>query len=380
MLKGLRPVQLTVYAANTWAAGSVETIVMMNACFAKQWLCIVLCFVWMQFMAAAQEMTGRLQLADSGFVFAEAPFKSCHASTILPLGKDHQLAAWFAGPHEGHKEVSIYTSRFQNGQWSVPEMVATGVVSDSLRYPCWNPVLVQNASGKVLLFYKVGPNPREWWGMVMQSDDGGRHWGTPQKLPNDMLGPIKNKSLLMKDGSFLHPSSTESLDEKTWTIHVEQSDGDARHWQRMDIDCDSFGVIQPSFLVHPNGNLQLLSRSRQKAIVSTFSKDGGKSWSPLQALDLPNPNSGSDALTLQDGRHLLVYNPMQPGKDWWEGRSVLSVALSSNGRNWTPMMNLEEHASGEYSYPAVVQDAQGDIWITYTYNRKNIKYVRLRIQ
>jgi alpha-L-fucosidase len=139
-------------------------------------------------------------------------------------------------------------------------------------------------------------------------------------------------------------------------------------------------VIQPSFLVHPNGNLQLLSRSRQKAIVSTFSKDGGKSWSPLQALDLPNPNSGSDALTLQDRRHILVYNPMQPGKDWWEGRSVLSVALSSNGLIWTPVMNLEEHASGEYSYPAVVQDAKGDIWITYTYNRKNIKYVRLRIQ
>ncbi len=86
---------------------------------------------------------------------------------------------------------------------------------------------------------------------------------------------------------------------------------------------DTFGVIQPSTLQYPGNKLQLLCRSRQNYVIQTWSEDNGLSWSPLTKTDLPNPNSGTDAVSLQNGLQMLVYNPLAAGKEWWEGRSKL---------------------------------------------------------
>ena len=67
-------------------------------------------------------------------------------------------------------------------------------------------------------------------------------------------------------------------------------------------------AIQPSVLFHPKGKLQLLCRSQNDAILEAYSNDKGMTWSEVQKTNLPNPNSGTDAVTLKDGRHLLVYN------------------------------------------------------------------------
>lgn len=97
----------------------------------------------------------------------------------------------------------------------------------------------------------------------------------------------------------------------------------------------------------------------------------------MQPIALPNPNSGIDAVSLQDGRQLLVYNPLNAGKEWWEGRSVLKVTVSADGRNWKEICTLEDHKTGEYSYPAIIQDKEEAVQITYTGERKQIQYVRL---
>ena len=36
-------------------------------------------------------------------------------------------------------------------------------------------------NGPLVLFYKVGPSPREWWGMMMTSSDAGTTWSTPKR-------------------------------------------------------------------------------------------------------------------------------------------------------------------------------------------------------
>lgn len=312
-------------------------------------------------------------------IVADPPFESCHASTITAISKNRLMAAWFAGKHEGSKDVGIWIAINEEGKWSAPKEIANGIINDTLRYPCWNPVLFKTKAGKIFLFYKVGKNPREWWGMMINSTNNGKSWSNPEKLPEGMLGPIKNKPIQLKNGDILYPSSTESLDEKEWHIHMEKSDKNGQHWSRIPINNDTFGVIQPSILQYPHDSLQLLSRSRQDFLVETWSKDNGATWGPLRLTTLPNPNSGADGVTLASGIKVLVYNPLYKGQEWWEGRSRLYVAISEDGITWKNIFALEEMNKGEFSYPAVIQTEDGKVHITYTADRKNIRHVVLQI-
>ena len=281
------------------------------------------------------------------------------------------LAAWFGGTDEGHPDVAIYLARLEAGRWSRPVRVLDGVEEDGRRFPCWNPVLCRADPGHLLLFAKVGPSPSAWWGVVLESEDDGRSWSKPRRLPDGILGPIKNKPLALPDGSLLCPSSHE--DEKLgWRVFLERTTDRGLTWSKVGPlnDGRTLGAIQPSFLVHPGGRLQILCRSRQGKIAEAWSADRGVSWSSMTLTGLPNPNSGTDALTLADGRHLLVYNPVD------QGRTPLAVATSPDGKTWRTTLNLED-GPGEYSYPAVVQAADGRVHVTYTWKRAKIRHVVL---
>ena len=317
----------------------------------------------------------------SEFIFQanDVKFPSCHASTIAET--EHGLvAAWFGGTNEKDPDVGIWISRFVNGKWSGPLEVANGVQNSRKRYPTWNPVLFQPKEGPLLLFYKVGPNPREWWGMIITSDDEGKNWSKPTKLgkgPFDhLLGPIKNKPVQLEDGTILCPSSSESKDK--WRVHFEMSKDMGQTWEVVGPINDGieFDAIQPSVLFHPEGKMQVLCRTRQGAISQSWSEDGGKTWSQMEATMLPNPNSGTDAVTLRNGRHILVYNHIMPSETWGS-RNKLNIAISKDGINWEAVALLEndEDKNAEYSYPAVIQTKNGLVHITYTWNRKLIKHV-----
>ncbi len=299
------------------------------------------------------------------FIYEEASFPSCHASTIehTPGGL---VAAWFGGTDEGNADVGIWVARHDGKRWSAPVEVANGVESPTQRYPCWNPVLFQMPGGALQLYYKVGPNPRAWWGMLITSDDGGKSWSEPRRLPEGILGPIKNKPILFEN-RLLSPSSTE---HDGWRVHLEASDDGGQTWTKTASleNHETFGVIQPTILVHPEGKLQMLCRSRQRQIVETWSSDGGRTWSALAATELPNPNSGIDAANLPDGRCVLIYNHTP------RGRSPINLAVSADGRSWQAGLVLESEP-GEYSYPAVIVTPDGLIHTTYTWKRQRIKHV-----
>lgn len=302
----------------------------------------------------------------SEFIYTQAPFKECHASTIAETSRG-LAAAWFGGSHEKHPDVGIWTSYHDGQGWSRPVEAANGVQHADLRYPCWNPVLYQVANGPLILFYKCGPDPRSWWGMRVDSRDGGRTWQEPRRLPEGIVGPIKNKPVLLGDGTLLCGSSSE---DQGWRLHVEKTSDFGLTWRRIGPlnDGETFGAIQPSVLFLDDGRLQLLCRSRQGNVLQSFSADQGESWSPLERSDLPNPNAGTDAVTLADGRHVIVYNHLK------KGRHVLNVALSENGSDWVAAAVLED-GEGEYSYPAVVQSSDGLLHITYTWRRELVKHV-----
>ena len=130
----------------------------------------------------------------------DRPTPHCHASTIeeTPVGL---VAAWFGGTHEKNKDVGIWVSRHIDGNWTKPIEVADGIQSDELRHPCWNPVLFRTQDGVLQLYYKVGPTPQSWWGMLISSEDHGKTWSPPRKLGHDkkighLIGPVKNLSLI----------------------------------------------------------------------------------------------------------------------------------------------------------------------------------------
>lgn len=305
---------------------------------------------------------------QEGFVFDSAPFAAAHASTIAetPQGL---VVAWFGGTREGHGDVRIWLSRQLAGAWSAPETVADGVVSRLKRFPCWNPVLFQVPGGPLLLFYKVGPSPSRWWGMLKQSADGGSTWSAPERLPDGIYGPIKNKPVMRADGVLLCPSSCE---RRGWRVHIEYATDFGKTWRRGPPlnQREAFAAIQPTILSHTDGRLQLLCRSRQGAITECWSTDGGESWTAMQPTELPNPDSGIDGVSLTDGRALLVYNHAPAS------RSPLNVIVSEDGLHWHALTVLEE-TPGEFSYPAVITGSDGRVHITYTWNRRRIRHVTL---
>jgi alpha-L-fucosidase len=311
-------------------------------------------------------------------IFSNPPFRSCHASTIVEDKTGGLLVACFGGTGEGKKDVGIFLGRISADGKVSPREVANGIVNDSLRFPCWNPVLLKKRNGQLVLFYKAGPNPREWWGMYKTSDDNGESWSVAHPLPTGVLGPIKNKPLLFPDGNLLCPSSVE-LPNGRWKVQLEKTDESLKKWEAIPVDTNSrFDVIQPSILQYPKNRMQILCRSKQGNIVQSWSGDDGKTWSTLSKTTLPNPNSGIDAVTLKDGHQLLVYNPAGSDKGGSNGRAKLRVAVSADGEIWEDIMDLEDGITEEYSYPAIIQTSDGLIHISYTYERKNIKHVVIR--
>ncbi len=304
------------------------------------------------------------------FIYETAPFPSCHASTIVET-RAGMVAAWFGGTAERHPDVGIWSSRLENGKWSVPVELANGVQSPAERYPTWNPVLFQPKSGPLLLFYKAGPSPSTWWGMMMTSDDQGKSWSRPRRLPDGILGPIKNKPVQLTNGDILCPTSSEGT--KGWRVHFERTSDLGQTWKSTEPlnDGRDIAAIQPSILFHSDNSLQALGRTRQSRIFEIWSEDGGQTWGRMSLTSLPNPSSGTDAVTLKDGRHLLVYNPTT------KGRSPLIVAISTDGKQWKSAHVLEDEQGSEFSYPAVIQTADSFVHITYTWKRKRIKYVVL---
>jgi predicted neuraminidase len=324
--------------------------------------------------ASAQEEQAKKPLGSEAivkqeFIYEAAPFPSCHASTIAET--PHGLVcAWFGGTQEGHADVEIWLSRFENDSWSKPEKVADGAMDDGKRHPCWNPVLVSREK-QLTLFYKVGPSPSTWWGMKIDSTDGGRSWGEPMRLADDYLGPIKNKPLRLADGTIVCGSSTE---HRGWWPHFEIFDVHNKPLARVEPEQrkDTPQAIQPALLQLADDTLVALCRPRLPGrTIETRSRDGGQSWSVPEATGLPNPGSGIDAVTLRDGRHLMIYNHTIVG------RSPLNVALAADDQlAWQAAVALET-APGEYSYPAMIETADGRVHITYTWKRTKIRHVVL---
>lgn len=319
------------------------------------------------------EMTGMNLTNQPGFVdmqfVCDPPVTpECHAGTLAQRPDGTLVAAWFGGTHEGHIDAGIWESVFDGTNWAPPREIAHGTYRDGSVSSTFNPVLFQYPDhGPMLLFYLSGELNL---GNMKTSQDGGQTWSEPVALPGTIRGGSKNKPVLLSDGTLICPDNSSRLKfdrtcdfGKTWLESGLTPPGE--------ID-----AIQPTILMHRDSRLQALARSKTGSIVTTWSSDGGATWSPLEKTNLPNNYSGIDAVTLADGRFLLVYNHVGMKNGVWGARTPLNVAVSDDGINWSAALVLED-APGEYSYPAVIQTVDGQVHVLYTWNRIRMKHVEL---
>ena len=300
---------------------------------------------------------------------ANARTPECHASTIAEVG-DTLVCAWFGGLYEKHPSVGIWLSHNTGSGWSRPREVATGVDANGQRVPCWNPVLFQPQDGPLVLFYKTGRTIAGWQTHYMTSGDAGRTWSSPVTLENPVMGPVRNKPVQLEDGTILYGGSDEP-DWQSWQLFFSRSTSTLTRWELTGpvTTPDECQAIQPAFL-RSGGDVVALFRTRQGLIGRVESSDGGGAWSAPSLTSLPNPNSGIDAVTLRSGLHILVYN------DSVDARSPLVVAVSGDTHRWRTHRVLES-GPGEFSYPAVIESADGTVHVTYTWNRRCIAHVRI---
>ena len=316
-----------------------------------------------------------LSLLAGEFIFDKAPFASCHASTVVELRDGDRMAAWFGGSDEGRPDVAIWGSRRAGEHWTEPVELARepGVAA-------YNPVLFYTQDRRLWLYYKFGPSPSTWTAARRFSSDEGKTWSKVEHLPAGIYGPIRAKPLVMGDGVVVSGTSVESY--RSWAAWIERSVDQGRTFTRIGpiaFDAaapahETHGLIQPSVVRLGPRHLRLYARSTRSIgkICVADSFDDGLTWTVAHALDVLNPNSGIDAVALRDGRVVLVYN------DSDSKRTPLNLAISSDGEHFRNFLTLED-AAGEYSYPAMIQTAAGDLEITYTWNRKKIKYARVAL-
>lgn len=319
------------------------------------------------------------------FICKDPEFQECHASTIIALPRGEYLASWFAGTKEGNNDVYIVTCRRTKSGWKKPVKVAK-----VKNLPHWNPVLHYH-NKEVTLFFKVGKNCSHWKTWVMRSADNGRTWTMPEELVAGNIGgrgPVKNKCIVLSDGTWLAPASSEI---GVWQSFVDRSCDNGRTWERtrfipqdrhkLGIDKDGndffYGTIQPALWESEPGKVHMLMRSNCGKICRSDSNDNGFSWSRVYETSLKNNNSGIDLDKLKNGTLLMAHNPS--GKNWGP-RWPMRISISTdNGKSWKKLIDTETVKKHEFSYPAVLATNDGGAVVTYTWDRKNIVFVKFDV-
>ena len=353
-----------------------------------------------------------------------------HSSSIVRCSNGDLLACWFQGSGERTSmDVVVNGARLRKGEteWSAPFPMA-----DTPEFPDCNPVMFIDSNNELWLFW-IAVMAERWEDSLLRcrrsrdyTGDGAPNWYWQDLIifhPGERFVAAANSGIdevekqlpdlpMDKFMKFLAEKNLKRIREEADNMSLRQrgwmprccpmilpsgryilplysdgylmglmaiSDDQGKTW-RASAPIVGLALNQPSLARKQDGTLVAYMREENDylhRIYCSESKDEGDTWSVAAPIELPNPNASVAALTLSDGRWLLLYNDSETS------RNTLMLALSENeGKTWKWQRHLEQEQSGQFHYPTIIEGENGRVHITYTYQPpgnvgKSIKHIEL---
>lgn len=183
-----------------------------------------------------------------------------------------------------------------------------------------------------------------------------------------------NKPVLLDSGRLILPLYSDGFSNSLMAI----TDDGGNNWTYSEPLIGS-GNIQATMGKKENGDLVAYMRDNgppPKRMHMSTSKDNGDTWSSVEYSELPNPGSGTDMVTLDNGEWLMVYNNLE------SGRHSLAVSISADeGKTWSWTRRIELDLGDNPTtshYPSVVKADDGTIHVTYSHHYPSLNESRHR--
>jgi predicted neuraminidase len=308
------------------------------------------------------------------FIYLQDPgFPNCHCSSLLQLQNGDLLCAWYGytGSENGTAcEVRYSRKAAGSSAWTRPRTVIWDPLPNGDRTQ-GNCVLWQDPDGKVWCFYDVR-TAVEWSTTLLKyatSTDNGHTWSPPVTLTSELGNNVRCHAFVASSGAWILPAYSDV--DNTGVMFISTDQGVTWRKSAPLGNPRDPAVIQPSVIERSDHSLRALLRKcgAPLNIHESYSYDSGWTWTHPAPISLPNPECSVEQMKLANGHVVLIFN------NTTSGRTPLSAALSTDGgATWIAVRNLET-AAGEYSYPSIIQTADGLLHVTYTHRREHIKHV-----
>ncbi len=179
---------------------------------------------------------------------------------------------------------------------------------------------------------------------------------------------------ILSDGTLLLPFANENFNAAAMAFTR-----DGKTWTFSEVVPGELGITQPTVAHLSDGRLLAFFRDAagvENRIHRSISTDNGRTWSPAESTDLPNPGAGIELISLKSGELLLVYNDKADGP-----RDSLAISISDDdGKTWKWTRHVESIPGGRFDYPSVVQANDGTLHLSYSYNLETIKHVHFNVE
>lgn len=297
-----------------------------------------------------------------------------HGAGLVALADKSILSCWYAGHHEGARDVEIYCSHSldKGASWSSP-VSAVGVKENPAGTPfsnktVGNVALYLDDDNTVWMFYSAVAFGG-WSGSHVDyktSRDFGRTWSGGTRYIGSFGNLPRNKPIKIANHKFFLPLYHELTSFQGYGCMIETANGKIKKSRCYDIPGSKHG--QPSFV--KMDNYRVFAYLRTKGVGKTmFSQfDLSKNvWSKPVTLDIPNPDAAVDALKIPEGVLMVLNNTTT-------SRIPLSLLFSIDGIHFKALHDFETKVDA--SYPALIQNGD-EFLLAYTYSgRDAIKFVR----